>query len=138
MKPFTNIFAALSIMVSLASPLAMAAEPIDTSEIRAAVQTAATQGDHELLAKYYEDAAVQMQAKITEKKELLEHYEDKSYIYGRQAQDLQSHAHALIRDYQKTVRATLQAAARHRQIASMLNQNHAAVAPPAPGSVSGL
>ncbi|MGH8761650.1 MAG: hypothetical protein ACREUR_00270 [Nitrosospira sp.] len=137
MKPLTRIFAALSIVV-LVSPFATAAEPLDTPEIRAAAQAASTQSDHEELAKHYEHAAAQMQAKIAEKKELLEHYEDKSYIYGRRAQDLQSHAHALIRDYEKTVKATLRAAAMHRQIAFMLNQNHAAAHSPAPGGVSGL
>ena len=123
----TNIIA-LSIVVLLALPgsIAMAAEPFDTPEIRAAAQSATTQSDHEGLAKYYEDAAAQTQAKVAEKKELLEHYEDKSYIYGRRAQDLQSHTHALIRNYEKTVKATLQAAAMHRQIASMLHTDQVA------------
>ena len=123
----TNIFAlSIAVLLALLNPIAMAAEPLDTPEIRAAAQNATTQGDHERLAKYYEDAAAQIQAKVVEKKELLEHYEDKSYIYGRRAQDLQSHTHALIRNYEKTVKATLQAAAMHRQIASMLHTNHVA------------
>ena len=64
--------------------------------------------------------------KVEEKKELLEHYEDKSYLYGRRAQDLQSHTHALIRNYEKAVWTNLQAAASHRQIATRLNETHAA------------
>ncbi|SCY00699.1 hypothetical protein [Nitrosospira sp. Nsp13] len=123
----TNILAlSIAALLALLSPIAMAAEPLDTPEIRTAAQNATTQSDHERLARYYEDAAAQMQAKVAEKKELLEHYEDKSYIYGRRAQDLQSHTHALIRNYEKTVKATLQAAAMHRQIASMLHTNHVA------------
>lgn len=123
----TNILAlSIAALLALLSLGAMAAEPLDTPDIRAAAQNATTQGDHERLVKYYEDAAAQMQAKVVEKKELLEHYEDKSYIYGRRAQDLQSHTHALIRNYEKTVKATLQAAAMHRQIASMLHTNHVA------------
>ena len=59
-----------------------------------AASTVATPGDHEAAAKHYEDAAAQMQAKVNEKKELLEHYEDKSYLYGRQAQDLSSYRSA--------------------------------------------
>lgn len=123
----TNILAlSIAALLALLSLGAMAAEPLDTPDIRAAAQNATTQGDHERLVKYYEDAAAQMQAKVVEKKELLEHYEDKSYIYGRRAQDLQSHTHALIRHYEKTVKATLQAAAMHRQIASMLHTDQVA------------
>lgn len=135
----TNILAlSMAALLALLSPIAMATAPLDTPEIRAAAQNATTQSDHERLAKYYEDAAAQMQAKVAEKKELLEYYEDKSYIYGRRAQDLQSHTHALIRNYKKTVKATLQAAAMHWQIASILNANHAAYDSQTPGGVSGL
>lgn len=124
-----NILAALSMIGLLASlsPSAIAAtEPADTSEIRAAVQNAATPGDHEAVAKHYEDAAAQMQAKVNEKKALLEHYEDKSYLYGRQAQDLQAHTEALIRHYGQTAQANMKEAALHRQMASKLEENHAA------------
>ena len=123
-----NILAALSMVGLLASlsPSVAAAEPADTPEIRAAVQNAATPGDHEAVAKHYEDAAAQMQAKVNEKKELLEHYEDKSYLYGRQAQDLQAHTEALIRHYGRTARANMKEAALHRQMASKLKENHAA------------
>lgn len=105
------------------SPLAIAAE---LTEIRAAVQNATTRGDHEAIAKYYENAATQMQAKVKEEKELLEQYENKSYLYGRQAQDLQSHTAALIRNHEQTVAADIQEAALHRQMASKLDENHAA------------
>jgi len=108
------------------SPLAIAAKLTDTPEIRAAVQNATTRGDHEAIAKYYENAATQMQAKVKEEKELLEQYENKSYLYGRQAQDLQSHTAALIRNHEQTVAADIQEAALHRQMASKLDENHAA------------
>jgi hypothetical protein len=123
-----NIFAMLSmagLLVSM-SPLAIAAEPIDTPEIRAAVQKATTRSDHEAVAKYYENAATQMQARVKEEKELLEQYENKSYLYGRQAQDLQSHTTALIRRYEQTAAADMQEAALHHQMASKLDGNHAA------------
>jgi hypothetical protein len=123
-----NIFAVLSMVGLLASmsPLAIAAKLTDTPEIRAAVQNATTRGDHEAIAKYYENAATQMQAKVKEEKELLEQYENKSYLYGRQAQDLQSHTAALIRNHEQTVAADIQEAALHRQMASKLDENHAA------------
>ena len=108
------------------SSLTIAAEPIDTPEIRAAVQKATTRSDHEAVAEYYENAAMQMQAKVKEEKVLLEQYENKSYLYGRQAQDLQSHTAALIRRHEQTVVADMQEAALHRQMASKLDENHAA------------
>ena len=127
-----SIFAALS-MISLLASMSFSATaaqpavyPADTPEIRVAVQNAATPGDHEAVAKYYEDAATQMQAKVNEKKELLEHYEDKSYLYGRQAQDLQAHTEALIRHYGQIAKVNMQEAALHRQMASKIEEHHAA------------
>jgi len=104
----------------------MAAQHIDTPEIRAAAQNAAARDEHESIAKYYENTVVQMQAKVMEQKELLDQYENKSYLYGRQAQDLQSHTSALIRDYKKSVKTSAKVAALHRQMAAALNQNHVA------------
>ena len=128
-----KVFAALSIVGLLASlsPSAFAAQSDDASvtseasEIRAAGQNATTRSDHEAAAEYYEDAATQIQAKVEEQKQLLEHYEDKSYLYGRRAQDLQSHTTALVRHYEKTVKTHIQQAALHRQMASKLEENHA-------------
>lgn len=123
-----NAFAALSMIGILfsASSSVFAMQPIDTPEIRAAAQNAATSSEHEFVAKYYERAAAQLQAKMKEQKEPLEQYENKSYLYGRQAQDLQSHTSALIRDYEKSAEASNKLAALHRQMAAQLNQNHAA------------
>jgi hypothetical protein len=125
---FGNVIAAFSIIGALvsASSSAVAIQPIDTPEIRAAAQNATTRSDHESIARHYENTAAQMQAKVTEQKELLEQYENKSYLYGRQAQDLQSQASALIRDYGKSAEASTKVAALHRQMAAKLNQNHAA------------
>jgi hypothetical protein len=122
-----RIFAALSVTGSLVllSPVALAIQPIDTPEIRAAAHSAATAHDHEVVAKHYDNVAVQAQAKVKEQKELLEQYQNKSYLYGRQAQDLQSHTEALIRDYEQTVTATVREAALHRQMASKLQEKHA-------------
>jgi len=125
---FGNVFAALSIVGVLvsASSSVVAAQPIDTPEIRAAAQNAVTRSDHESVAKFYESTAAQMQVKVKEQKELLEQYENKSYLYGRQAQDLQSRTAALIRDYERSMEASTQLAVLHRQMAAKANQNHAA------------
>jgi hypothetical protein len=123
-----NAFAALSMIGILftGSSSVLAMRPIDTPEIGAAAENAATSREHEFVARYYEGAAAQLQAKVKEQKELLEQYEDKSYLYGRQAQDLKSHTAALIRDYEKSVEASTKEAALHRQMAAKLLQNHAA------------
>lgn len=133
------VFAALSMIGALvsASSSVIAAQPIDTLEIRAAAQNAVTRSDHDAIARHYENTAAQMQAKVTEQKELLEQYENKSYLYGRQAQDLQSHTSALIRDYEKSVEASIKVATLHRQMAVKLNQNHAA-STQLPESATGL
>ena len=125
---FGKVFAALSMVGLLASPnlSATAAQPVETPQIRAAAQKAVTRSDHEAVAKFYEDAARQMQAKAKEQKELLEHYENKSYLYGRQAQDLQSHTYAQVRDYEQAVEVNIREASLHRQMASKLEENHAA------------
>jgi hypothetical protein len=127
---FGNVLAALSMIGVLASASSsvVADQPIDTPEIRAAARNAVTRSDHDAIARYYEKTAAQMQAKVTEQKALLEQYENKSYLYGRQAQDLQSHTSALIRDYEKSAEASTQVAALHRQMAARLYQNHAAKA----------
>lgn len=123
---FGNVFAALSMIGLLvsASSSVVADQPIDTPEIRAAARHAVTRGDHESIAIYYENTAALMQAKVKEQKKLLEQYENKSYLYGRQAQDLQSHTSMLIRDYEKGVGDSIQTAILHRQIAAKLNRNH--------------
>ena len=137
---FLSMLKAVSLasLLGILSPIATAADPLDTPEIAAAVETASTQSDHEAVARHYEEAAAELQAKLAEKEELLEHYEDKPYLYGRRAQDLQSHTHALIRNYKKTVKETMQVAATHRQMAAKLNTNHAANDAQRPDAVSGL
>jgi hypothetical protein len=122
---FLTAISMIGLLVSLSAPVTAADNSADTPEIHAAIQNATTQSDHEAIAKYYEDAASQMQAKVNEQKELLEQYQNKSYLYGRQAQDLQSHTKALIRDYERTMAADIQVAALHRQMASKLDENHA-------------
>lgn len=137
---FRSIFTALSVTGSLAllSPVALAIQPIDTPEIRAAAQSAATPNEHEVVAKHYDNVAVQAQIKVKEQKELLEQYQNKSYLYGRQAQDLQSHTEALIRDYEQTLTATVREAAMHRQMASKLQEKHASSATERKNAVNGL
>ena len=66
-----------------------------------------------------------MRLMVKEKTELLEHYEDKSYLYARQAGP-QSQTSALIREYGKSKKASTKMATLHRQMAAKLNQNQTA------------
>ena len=58
-----------------------------------------------------------MQVKAEEEKKLLEHYEEKSYLYGRRAQDLKAHTAALVRKYTKSAEENMKQAVLHRKMA---------------------
>ena len=126
------------LLLAALSPLSTAAETADTFYIRPVAENTAVPGDpntlvksyedgsrkmHEAVAKHHEDIARDLQAKIQEQKQLLEHYESKSYMYGRRAQDLQAHADALIRKYEASALTNLKQAALHRQLALKLKES---------------
>jgi hypothetical protein len=73
--------------------------------------------DHAMLAKYYEDQANEVKEKLQENKQILEDYEEHSFYYGRQGQDVQSHATANIREYEKLLTENLSNAELHKRIA---------------------
>lgn len=107
----------------LLSPAVMAADVADGSNILATVQSATTPGEHEAIATHYEDAAKAMRAKMQEQQQLLEHYQDKSYLYGRQAQDLQAHSEALARKYEQAVKSNVKEARLHHEMATQAEEN---------------
>ncbi|TRW90690.1 hypothetical protein [Candidatus Methylobacter oryzae] len=81
-----------------------------------ALQNAKTKEDHEALAEHYEEAAQDMQEKSKEYKKLFDQYEEKSYLYGRQAEDLKAHAQKLIDVYEKASEENLKMAKMHRHM----------------------
>jgi hypothetical protein len=94
-----------------------------------AAQNARTFSDRESIATRYENTARELLVKVEEHKKLLQHYEDKSYLYGRHGQDFQSHNGALLRKYKLAAEKSNTQAAFHQRIASELErQNHAASA----------
>ncbi|SCY81358.1 hypothetical protein SAMN05216420_1245 [Nitrosospira sp. Nl5] len=114
-----KFFAALSmgaLLVSL-NPAAIAAHLVDVPEIRGAAPNGAAPSNHEAIARYYEDAATQLQAKVNEQKELLEQYE-KQQLYGWQSHKSKSQTRALIRKYEQAARSNMKEAAAHRQMAA--------------------
>lgn len=136
-----NIFAALSLLGLLASLSSPVTATVDDSEIpsgqdppvgsdheaMARYYEDEARKRHEIVAKYYEDEARKAQVKTKELKLLLEHYEEKGYLYGKKAQDLQAHTTALVRKYEQAAMADAKEAATHRQIAlEFKEKNHAA------------
>lgn len=93
------------------------------ADTNAEMHSAVTFSNHEAMAKFHEDAAMEMQAEAQEQKRLLEQYKAKSYLYGRQAQDLQGHTHALARKYDKAAKKHTREAALHRERAIKLAED---------------
>ena len=84
-----------------------------------AVQDAKTGSDHAALAKHYEDAAKEMQAKVDEHKKLLAYYQAQKDRYrNKQAQDLVNHCQGLIRIYDQAAAENRAMAQAHREMAT--------------------
>lgn len=71
---------------------------------------------------FYKEIAKNLKAKAKEQEQLLKHYEDKSYLYGKRAQDLQAHTWALMQKYQRDSIESLNKATDHRQIDCKLDK----------------
>lgn len=110
-------FTVLFILGLLASCAQISPQPADVTP---AVKNARTSADHSALAKWYEDADREMQAKVQEHKKELEEYEYNSNHYGKRAQDLQAHCRGLIRYYEQAAEANRKMAEIHRQLAADL------------------
>jgi hypothetical protein len=123
----TQRFLAIASMVSMLSLMASCApmspyQIIDSPALRKTVQNARTRSDHDALTRYFENLAKEMGARAEEQRKLLQHYQEKSYLYGRRAQDQQSHTWALMVRYEQAVKTSLSKAASHREIAAKLEQ----------------
>ena len=94
----TKLLISLFLTLGLLSACAeMNPHPMDMSQ---SVQNAESKADHEALAIHYEEEAKEMQLKADEHKKLLSQYESKSYLYGRQAEDIKAHCRRLIDVYE--------------------------------------
>ena len=127
-------------VLTLLAPITQAADPSDTrtitqndeqnSNAHAAVERYfedELMKKHETVARYYEEEAGKSRAKVKELETMLAHYEEKSYLYGKKAQDLQAQTEALVRKYEEAAKADAREAASHRQIALTLKEkNHPA------------
>ena len=107
-------FAIVAILGLLASCAPMNPRPMDMTS---AIRDAKTSADHNALAKHYEDAAQEMQAKVQEHKKLLEEYEAHPYNYVYRSQDLKLHCLSLVSSYERAAEANMKMAKIHRQLA---------------------
>lgn len=112
-RTFIAVFAVLGLLASCAQ-----LDPYHSMDMSQTVRSAKTSADHEALAKHYEDTAKSMQAKAQQQKKMLEEYEAHGYHYGREAEDLKAHTHALIRFYEQAEEANMNMAASHRKMAA--------------------
>jgi hypothetical protein len=112
--------AVLSMLGFLASCAQMGPHEAENGIARKAAQSARTYADHDRLAQRYQATARELRVKAEEQKKLLQHYEEKSYLYGRQAQDNKSHTWALVSRYERAVEDNVKLAAHHRNMAAEL------------------
>lgn len=120
---FVGISYVLGMVGTLLTVWFSSIEAAEYTGANAGMHSAVTLSNHEAMAKFHEDAAMEMQAKAQEQKRLLEQYQAKSYLYGRKAQDLQGHTHALARKHDKAAKAHTREAALHRERAIKLAED---------------
>jgi peptidoglycan hydrolase CwlO-like protein len=108
-------FLAILALLPLLAACSINPHPMDMSH---AVQNAKTRGDHESLAKHYEDMAKEMRAQAEEHKKLVGQYEAKKDLYGKQAQSMISHCQGLVRIYDQAAAENISMAEAHRQMAA--------------------
>lgn len=94
-----------------------------------ASSTDIVRGDHDVVARHYENLANEAKTRLQENRAILEEYEAHPYYYGRQGQDLLSHTTANIREYEKALQENLSNADLHKRMAAESNHrvNKAAI-----------
>jgi hypothetical protein len=91
---------------------------VENDNASVAAQNTKTSADHDSIARQYETKAKELLVKAEERKRLLQHYGDKSYLYGRGGPDFQSQAIALEREYKLASEKATSLAALHYKMAS--------------------
>jgi predicted small lipoprotein YifL len=118
---FVSVLSMLGLLASCAQMGPLEAENANTHK---AAETATTYADHNRLEKQYQNIVKESLVKAEEQKKLLEHYEEKSYLYGRRAQDLRSHTEALLHRYQQTAEESVKQASFHQKMASEIEKRN--------------
>lgn len=79
--------------------------------------------DHAALVTHYASLVEEAKVRLQENRKILEEYEDHPYYYGRQGQDVRSHASANIREYEKALKENLANVDLHRKMAAEQQNN---------------
>ncbi len=82
--------------------------------------------DHEALANQFENLAQEMQAKVEEQKDIVNHKPRSSY-FGKNGQNIKSHVAYKIRKYEQAAAEYLKQAAYHHKIATEQTKMKSAV-----------
>ena len=123
------VYLAIAVAFGLLVSCSVAPHPMDMTE---AIQNARTRNDHETLAKHYENAAKELQAKAEEHKKRLARYEaiaateepfrsrigERDSTYSKQAPSLISHCRSLVQLYEQAAAQNTGMAKAHREIAA--------------------
>jgi hypothetical protein len=124
----TRKFVAAATMLGLFASCAQAG-PREDNELSMNTINTLTSGEHDRIARRYENAARELFVKVEKHKKLLQHYEDKSYLYGRHGQEFQSHTEAVLRKYKLAgEKAASQAAFHSERAAERVLRDYAASA----------
>ena len=116
-RNFVAAVATLGLLASCAQTDFLKGQSGNTS---ATSQNTGVLGDHDIIARRYENTAKELLVKAAEREQMLQHYEDKSYLYGRRGQDFQAQAIALERKYKLASEKATSLAAFHYKMASEL------------------
>jgi hypothetical protein len=128
-RNFVAAVATLGLLASCAQTDFLKGQSDNTS---VASQNTGVLGDHDIIARRYESTAEELLVKAAEREKMLQHYEDKSYIYGRRGQDFQAQAAALVRKYNMAAEKAAAQAAFYRRMSALANRDHAGAGEPLP------
>ena len=126
-RNFVAAVATLGLLASCAQTDFLKGQSDNTS---AASQNTGVLGDHDIIARRYENTAKELLVKAAEREKMLQHYEDKSYLYGRRGQDFQAQAMALARKYNLAAEKATAHAAFHRRMSELAKRDYAAAGEP--------
>ncbi|PTR16330.1 hypothetical protein C8R31_102344 [Nitrosospira sp. Nsp2] len=126
-RNFVAAVATLGLLASCAQTDFLKGQSDSTS---AALQNTRVLSDHDIIAKRYENTAKELLVKAEEREKLLQHYEDKSYLFGRRGQDFQAQAIAMARKYNLDAKKAAAQGAFHRRMSEFAKGNNAAAGEP--------
>ena len=122
-RNFVSAVATLGLLASCAQTDFLKGQRDDTS---LASQNTGVLGDHGIIASRYENTAKELLVKAAEREKMLQHYEDKSYLYGRHGHDSQADAIALVQKYKLEAEKATKSAFHHRMMSQLGKRDYIA------------